>query len=213
MKKEELVDKITQAIEQAPERKFVESVDLAINLKNIDMSIPQNRVDVEIHLPKGRGNPVSVCVFAKGDNALRAKDAGAVVFPPEEIEELGADKKKARDIAEKYDFFISEPQYMPQIGKALGPILGPRGKMPKPLTPDKDIVDIIQSLSKGAVRVRSKDKKTFHVPIGRRDMAPEDIAENAYEVLSTVESTLRGGKQNIRSVYVSTTMGPSVRVM
>jgi large subunit ribosomal protein L1 len=212
MNKDELVEKIKRAIEEAPSRNFVESVDLAINLKNLDMSIPQNRIDAEIKLPKGLGRDVKVCVFAKGDIALKAKEAGATVIDPAEIPSLGEDRKKARKLAKEYDFFIAEAQYMPQIGRALGPILGPRGKMPKPLTPDKDVVELINSLC-DSVRARSRDKTTFHVPIGNRNMSPEDLAENAMAVITRVESLLPKGSQNIRSVYVSTTMGPSVRVI
>jgi large subunit ribosomal protein L1 len=101
---------------------------------------------------------------------------------------------------------------MPLIGKTLGAILGPRGKMPVPLTPDKNVADMIKS-SKNSIRIRSKDKLTFHVAVGRRDMDAERIAENIESIVNRVESVLDKGKQNLKSIYVTTTMGKSLRVV
>ncbi len=210
---EDILKSVKQALEQAPERNFSESVDLAINLKNVDMSKPENRVDEEIILPSGLGKSITIAVFAKGDIAQRAKIAGAeMIIEPELIEDFQSDKTKARELANNVDFFISEVAYMPSIAKALGPILGPRGKMPEPLTPDKNIEDIVNK-AKNAIRVRSKDRLSFHLPVGRRDMEPEALAQNIESVLSRIEHKMASGKQNIKSIYVKTTMGPVVKVV
>jgi large subunit ribosomal protein L1 len=210
---EDILESVKQALEQAPERNFSESVDLAINLKNVDMSKPENRVDEEIILPSGLGKSITIAVFAKGDIAQRAKIAGAeMIIEPELIEDFQSDKTKARELANNVDFFISEVAYMPSIAKALGPILGPRGKMPEPLTPDKNIEDIVNK-AKNAIRVRSKDRLSFHLPVGRRDMEPEALAQNIESVLSRIEHKMASGKQNIKSIYVKTTMGPVVKVV
>lgn len=213
MVEETTLDLVKQLIEGSPERKFSESLDLAINLKNLDMSQPKNRVDEEIILPNGLGKSMKIAVFAKGEVGLNAKDAGCdYVLTEEDIKELGEDKSKARSLANECDFFIAEVQYMAQIGKALGAILGPRGKMPVPLTPDRNVVDLINS-TKNSIRIRSKDKLTFHVSVGRRDMTVEKLAENIETVLGRVEHSLEKGKHNLKSVYVTTTMGNSVRLV
>lgn len=210
---DETIQAVKQALETAPERKFTESVDIAFNLKNIDMSQPANRVDEEVILPNGLGKSIRIAVFAKGDTAQRATSAGAeMILDPEEIESLGDDKSKARELANDIDFFVSEVAYMPTIAKSLGPVLGPRGKMPEPLTPDKKIEDVIKK-AKNSIRVRSKDKLTFHLPVGRGDMGPEELGQNVQSVIDRIEHNLEKGKQNIKSVYVKTTMGPAVRVM
>ncbi len=210
---ETTVNAVKQLIENSPVRKFSESVDLAINLKNLDMSQPKNRVDEEIILPKGLGKDLKIAVFAKGDVGLQAKEAGCdYVFTDEDISELGEDKNRARSLANECDFFIAEVQYMALIGKTLGAILGPRGKMPVPLTPDKNVADLINS-SRNSIRIRSKDRLTFHVSIGRRDMDVDSLAENIDTVLYRVEHALEKGKQNIKSIYVTTTMGNSVRLI
>jgi large subunit ribosomal protein L1 len=208
-----IIEAIEKLFVDSPERKFQESVDLAINLKNLDMSQPKNRVDIEILLPHGRGKDLKIAVFAKGEVGLQAKEAGAdYVFSEEDLAEIGADKARARTIANECDFFIAEVQYMAQIGKNLGAILGPRGKMPAPLPPGKNVADLIKS-ARGSIRIRSKDKLTFHVAVGRKDMDIQKLADNIEAVLSRVEQSLDKGKHNIKAIYVTTTMGKSVRVL
>lgn len=209
---------VLKAVEKAlgdegnKKRKFVQSVDLVINLKDVDLQKPQNRIDEEIELPKGRGKEAKIGVFASGELAFKAKNVADVVITPEEIKELAEDKKKAKEVAESCDFFLAEAPLMPTIGRSLGRVFAPRGKMPKPIPPDADIAPIVEKL-KRSVRVRSKDKPTFHCLVGREDMPPEDIAENLEAVLQRVESKLERGRMNIRSAYVKTTMGSSVRVI
>ncbi len=213
MEQEKITEAVKQALEKSPQRKFPESIDLAINLKNLDMNQPQNRIDEEVILPNGIGKPIKIAVFAKGETAQRAKGAGAdYVFDPDEIAVLGEDKTRAKTLAEEVNFFISEAAYMPAIGKTLGQVLGPRGKMPIPLTPDKDIVAIINK-SKNSIKVRSKDKMTFHISIGRREMDPQKLSENIAAIINRIEHRYERGLYNVRSIYVKTTMGPAVRVV
>jgi large subunit ribosomal protein L1 len=206
---------ILQAVKKAldsPNRNFAESVDLAINLKNIDMSQPQNRIDEAVVLPSGLGKPVKIAVFASGELAIKAEDAGAdIVFPPEQIEKLKEDKAKGKSIAKEYDFFLAEAPLMPSIGKNLGQILGPRGKMPEVVPPNADIGHIIKRLRK-TVKLRSRDKKTFHTMIGCKAMTPEEITANIETILKHLGAKL-ASNQNIHSIYVKTTMGPAVRVV
>lgn len=206
-------DAVRKAISEAPERRFNESVDLAINLHNIDMSLPTNRVDEEIILPHGRGRSAKIAVFASGETALLAQRAGAdLVISPDELNELGDDKKRARKIADEFTYFIAETSLMPTIGKKLGPILGKRGKMPMPLPPNVDVTPIIKR-QRNLVRVRSRDRLTFHMAVGARDMEVPKIAENVEAVTTKLEQTLKDGKQNLKSVYVKTTMGPAIKVI
>ncbi|MCD6481442.1 MAG: 50S ribosomal protein L1 [Thermoplasmata archaeon] len=214
MTSEEIVETVKKALDEEnnKKRKFVQSVELVINLKDVDLQKPQNRIDEEIELPKGRGRPAKIGVFASGELAFKAKDVADVVITPEEIKELAEDKKKAKQVAESCDFFLAEAPLMPTIGRSLGRVFAPRGKMPKPIPPDADIAPIVEKLRK-SVRVRSKDRPTFHCLVGREDMPPEDIAENVENVLHRVESKLERGRMNIRSAYIKTTMGSAVRVI
>jgi large subunit ribosomal protein L1 len=208
------VEAVQKAIEESKklERKFKQSVDVVINLKNIDMNDAKNRIEDEVMLPHGRGIEAKLALFASGDLALKSKTHVDLLIKPEEIEELAKDKKKFKKIADEYDFFIAEAPLMPTIGKTLGIILGPRGKMPKPVPPNIDIANMAKSLRK-TVKVRSKTTKTIHATVGREEMNAQHIADNIDAILKRLEGKLERGKLNIGSVYVKTSMGPPMRIL
>jgi len=207
-----LVDVIKKLQAESKQRKFLESVELAVNLKDIDLTNPKNRLQEEIILPNGRGKPIRIGVFASSEMAVKAKGLADLIIQPEEIEMLASDKAKARKFARGGDFFLAEAPLMPTIGKRLGVVLGPRGKMPKPIPPGSDPKAAIEKL-RSSVTVRTRDKKTFHLAIGTKDMSPEKLAENLDAVLKRLMTKLERGKNNIQSAYVKTTMGPSYKVM
>lgn len=210
--KNRLMEAIDEAIKKAKPRRFVETVEMAVNLKGVDLKRPENRIDAVITLPHGLGKRRKVGVFAKGETALKAREAGAdIVIEPEEIDELAKNKREAKKLANRIDFFIAEAPLMPEIGRKLGPILGPRGKIPQPIPPLADPKPFIERL-RNSVRVRTRDKPVFHAPIGVREMDVEELAENALEVLKVLEK-YDNPSQVVRSIYVKTTMGPAVRVV
>jgi large subunit ribosomal protein L1 len=202
---------IKSAIENAPERKFVESVDFAFTIKDVDLKNPNNRIQEEIRLPSGRGRAIKVAMFASSDAARKAKAAGIHVIDPTEIEELGKNKGQAKKLANSFDFFLSEVPHMGLIGRYLGVVLGPRGKMPRPVPPVVDPAIIAANLQSTVV-VKSRDKVTFQTPIGTLSQSHEELMKNAMEVYNRVTSKLERGAGNIRSLYIKTTMGPSNRV-
>ena len=134
------------------------------------------------------------------------------MIQPQEIEEYATNKRKARGLAQACDFFIAEAPLMPVIGKRLGVVLGPRGKMPRPVPPTADPTNLITAM-RNTVRVRSRDKPTFHAALGTRDMPPEDLAENLDAVMRRLVGKLERGRFNIRSAYLKTTMGPAVKYL
>ena len=210
-KTSDAVDKIL-AESKKLDRKFKQNIDVVVNLKNIDMNVPKNRVDSELILPYGRGTDAKVALFASGELATKSKKHVDFLIKPEEIEDYSKDKKKFKKIAEDHDFFISEAPLMPTIGKTLGTVLGPRGKMPKPVPPQADISGMVKNLKK-TVRLRSKSNLTFHTIAGNVDMSKEYITENVDAIITRLESLLERGRMNIGSVYIKTTMGPSERVV
>ncbi|MEM2925175.1 MAG: 50S ribosomal protein L1 [Methanocellales archaeon] len=211
--RKEIERAVKEVLEKSPKRNFNESIDLAINLKDIDMSKPKNRIDESIILPSGCGRERKIGIFARGDTALKAEKAGVnLIISPEEIPKLGADKKKLRALIKDIDIFIAEASLMPAIGKNLGSILAPRGKMPEPIPPGSDIQSVIERLRK-TVRIRSKDRLTFHTSVGVRTMNVEELVNNIEAVLKRIESKLERGMQNVKSIYLKTTMGQAVRVI
>ena len=211
MMEEKISEAIKSAIESAPERKFVESVDIAFTIRDVDLKNPNNRIQEEIRLPSGRGRDVKIAMFAASDAAQKAKAAGIHVIDPAEIEELGKNKNGAKKLANSFDFFLSEVPHMGPIGRWLGVVLGPRGKMPRPVPPVVDPAAIAAGL-KSTVIVKSRDKITFQASFGTRAQSHEELLKNAMEVYNRVTSKLERGIGNIRSLYIKTTMGPASRI-
>ncbi|MGA8275077.1 MAG: 50S ribosomal protein L1 [Thermoplasmata archaeon] len=205
------VEAITEALEKAPPRKFPESVELSVNLKDLDLSVPKNRLEDDIPLPHGRGANVKVAVFGSPELLQKVRGVADRVMTGPELEELAKDPKAAKRLASDIDFFLAEAPLMPTIGKRLGVVLGPRGKMPRPVPPGTDPTNLVNAL-KRSVRVRTKSNRTFHAAIGTRTMPPEQLAQNADAVLQRLIGKLERGRTNIESVYVKTTMGPAIRI-
>ena len=207
----DIVEKILQESKKL-NRKLKQNIDLVVNLKNIDLTVPKNRVEEEIILPNGRGEKAKIALFASGELAQKSKKHVDLLIQPDEIEELSSNKKEFKKIADNHHFFIAEAPLMPTIGKTLGTVLGPRGKMPKPVPPNADISGLVQNLHK-TIKLRSKSNKTFHTIAGNEEMDSQQIAANVDIIIKRLEGTLERGRLNIGSVYIKTTMGPSERVI
>ena len=212
MADQDIEEAVTRAIDEAPPRNFGETVDLAINLRDLDLNDPSNRVDESIVLPAGTGQETRIVVFAEGETALRAEEVADEVLDGDALEDLGDDDDEAKDLAGKTDFFIAEASMMQDIGRYLGTVLGPRGKMPTPLQPDDDVVETIERM-KNTVQLRSRDRRTFHTRVGADDMSAAEIADNIDVITRRLEADLEKGPLNIDTIYVKTTMGPAVEVV
>jgi len=115
------------------ERKFKQSLELVMVFKDIDVK-KGFAMNETVQLPNQTGSPATVCVMASGDMGLKAKNAKAdKVLTSDELNQLGSDKRESRKFINKYDFFLADTKLMPVVGKVLGQLLGPRGKMPTPV--------------------------------------------------------------------------------
>ena len=211
MADQDIENAVSRALDESEPRNFTETVDLAINLRDLDLNDPSNRVDESIVLPSGTGQETTIVVFAEGETALRARDVADEVLSDDDLADLGDDDDEAKDLADETDFFLAEEALMQDIGRYLGTILGPRGKMPEPLQPDDDVVEVVNRM-KNTVQLRSGDRRTFHTRVGAEDMSAEEIADNIDVILRRLHSNLEKGPLNIDNVFVKTTMGPSVEV-
>jgi large subunit ribosomal protein L1 len=206
-----ILETIEKSRESSPERKFEQSFDLAINLRELDMNRPENRVNIRFQLPNSIGKR-KVLVFASGDLALRARRAGADdVVEPAELNQLAMDKKAAKKKLAPYDSFVAEAPMMPTVGRVVGPILGPRGKMPTPVPPQAPINNIIER-ERRTIVLRSRDKAFVHCIVGKEGMTDEEIAQNVEAVTRNLTAATKRGFANIKSMYLKLTMGDSVKL-
>ena len=207
-----LIAAVKEVKSNATERKFSQSIDLAMNLQNIDMKKPEGRIQERIELPNSVGKALKVCVIASGEMAFKAKKSRAsFVLERAALEALVGDKKQQKDIAKKYDIFIAEAPMMSLVGKSLGASLGPRGKMPTPVAPNANIEKQIEKHQK-IVFVRMRGQPVIQCRIGNEAMEDEEIAENVQAIVRRIEGKLKRGIKNFKSVYLKTSMGSSVKV-
>lgn len=210
---QEIVEAVKKAKEESKPRNFTQSIDVVINIKDLDVKKPENRFDEEVFLPNGRGKGIKIAVIADGELAISAKNAGAdLVITKEELQEMGKDRKQAKKMANEYTFFVAQADMMPQVGRFLGPVLGPRKKMPKPVPATVKPDPILERLS-NTVKIRIKDQPVIQAIVGSQDMDDELIADNVEAVLGVLDRNLEKGRNQIKSMYIKTTMGPVTRVI
>ncbi len=212
LKMKSILDAVKEAKDKSKKRNFAQSLELAINLQDVDPKKTGNRIQELIELPHPAGKEGKICVIASGEMALKAKRAGAsLVIERGDLEALMGDKKKQKELAQTYDFFIAEAPLMPLVGKSLGATLGPRGKMPTPVPPTVNIKDQIEKHRK-LVLLRMRDQPVLQCRVGNENMTDEEIAENIQAVVRRIEGKLKRGIKNIRSILLKTAMGTPVKV-
>lgn len=206
----ELLEAVQKALRLGKKRRFKQSVDLIIVLRDVDIRSPEGRIREIVYLPKKPPKEPRICVVAEGDMEVKARQIpGVEVFNRQDILQLRGNRKAAKKIAKRCDWVLVMAPLMGLVGGTLGPALGPRGKAPTPVPPQADIAQVVERF-KRAVWVRVRNQPQIMVRVGTEDMAPEDIVENIKAVLGAVEGRL--GKQKIAKLYVKKTMGPPVMV-
>ncbi len=211
--KQEILEAVKEAKEHSQPRNFTQSMDVIITIQDLDINKPENRFEEEVSLPHGRGKDVNIAFIADGELAVQAKNAGAdLIINKEDLEELGKDRKAAKKMASRYNFFVAQADFMPLVGRFLGPVLGPRKKMPKPV-PANIKPDPILGRLKNTVKVRIKDQPVIQTMVGTQDMDAEMIAENIDAILGILDQNLEKGRNQIKTMYIKTTMGPVVKVI
>ena len=203
---------VKEAKEKSQKRKFNQSVELILKLQDIDMKAPESKIQEVVELPYALEKQNKICVIASGELAMKAKKANADrVIERSELESLAGKKQEMRKVANAYDFFIAEAPLMPLVGKTLGSVLGPRGKMPIPVPPSADIAGLMTKHRKTIV-VRLRNQPMLQNRVGMENMKDEEIAENIQTVLRVLEGKLKKGMKNIKSAYIKTAMGAPVKI-
>jgi len=207
----QLVGVIKQAKENDKDRKFTQSIEMIMVFKDVDVK-KGFAINETVQLPKKTTKPASVCIMASGDMGIKAKNAKAdMVMDENELTKLSADKKKSKKLINKYDFFLADTKLMPAVGKKLGQLLGPRGKMPTPVPFNAPIESFLERF-RSSVKIRAKGSLSMSCRIGEENMDDADLAANASAVTTAVEKTLPNGSKNIEKIMFKTTMGKAVKV-
>ena len=207
----QLVEVIKKAKESDKTRKFQQSIELILVFKDIDVK-KGFAINETIQLPKKMSKSASVCIIAAGDLGIKAKNAKADrVMNEAELIELGKNKRESRKVINKHDFFLADTKLMPTVGKVLGQLLGPRGKMPTPI-PFNAPVEALLERFRTSVGVKVKGSLSLSCKIGEESMEDADLAANANTIAAAIEKKLPNGDKNIRKIMIKTTMGKAIRL-
>ncbi len=188
---------------------FDGSVEVAVRL-NLDTKKADQQLRGAVALPKGTGKEVRVLVLTKGPKAAEAREAGA-----EYVGEVDLIDKIANENWFEFDTIIASPEMMPLLGK-LGKVLGPKGLMPNPKTGTvtMDVTKAVNEIKAGKVEYRAEKAGVVHTPIGKVSFSTEDLVENFNAVQDALAKAKPAAAKGtyFKSVAVTTTMGPGVRV-
>jgi large subunit ribosomal protein L1 len=210
--KKTIVDAVKLAKEKSGGKKFNQSVDLILNIKEVDMKAPEGKIQAVLELPHATGKPNKVVVVASGELALKARQANAdKVLERADLEGLSGKKKDLRKLANDFDVLMAEAPLMPLVGRIFGPVLGPRGKMPIPVPPNADIGALLEKQRKTVV-VRMRAQPIIQVTVGAESMSEDDVFDNVQAILRFLEGKLKRGLKNVKNVYVKTSMGVPVKI-
>lgn len=205
----QLTEMIKEAKGGNKKRKFKQSLELIMIFKDIDVKKGFS-INETVQLPK-TSSPASVCVMASGDMGLKAKNAKAdKVIDNDELSQLSTDKRQSRKLINSYDFFLADTKLMPVVGKTLGQLLGPRGKMPTPV-PFNASIESFMDRFRSSIRVKVKNSLSTSCKIGDETMADSDLAANASAVINAVEKKLPSGDKNVKRILIKTTMGKIIK--
>ena len=207
----QLKELIKQAREGAGQRKFSQSVDLTLVLKDIDVKRGFN-VNEVVALPHKPSREATICVVGSGDLGTRARKAQIdKIIEQDQLDRLGTNRREARKVVRAYDFFLSDTSLMAAVGRSLGQFLGPKGKMPTPL-PYGAPIESIAARMRSSVRARAKNQLNISTKIGDEKMDDSQLASNANAVIAAIEKKLPQGEKNISNALIKFSMGKAARL-
>ncbi|MFX0059718.1 MAG: hypothetical protein ACFE85_12330 [Candidatus Hodarchaeota archaeon] len=212
IKKDGLKDKV---------RKFDESIDFIINLKDLNLNDPKQRIDKEIILPFNvvSANTPNVCVIASDEILLEAKKFSLDTLDNDGLVRINNEEKKyKKKFVKKYDYFIVEDKMMPNVARYLARFLGPIGKMPKPFPSGYGIISNPEDLKVAIerylkiIRIQLKKSPQIQVKVGKKSMEKDKIFENTKAVVNYIADQMPHKYNNIKSMFLKTTMGRPIKV-
>ena len=210
---QEIEEAVKKVLSESKPRNFTQSIDVVMTINDLDINKPENRLDEEVLLPNGRGKDVKIAFIAEGELAYQAEQAGAdLVISKERLEELGKNRQEAKKIANSHDLFVAQSDLMPTVGRFLGPVLGPRKKMPKPIPASANPETILGRL-RSTIKIRVKDQPIIQSIVGSEDMTEEQVSENIDAIMDVLDRKLEKGSKQIKAMYLKTTMGSVTRVI
>jgi len=202
-------------------RKFDETIDFIINLKDLNLNEPKNRIDKELILPNDiiAEKNLRICVIASDEILMEAKNIGIDTLDKDGLASLDREEKRAKKkFVKKYDFFIVEDKLMRDVARYLARFLGPAGKMPKPFPTGYGIISSINDLKtafdryRKIIRIQVKKHPIVQVKVGKKSMEADNVYENVKTIVDYIAGLMPHKYNNFKSMFIKTTMGKSIKI-
>lgn len=215
MEKLAIIEAVKKAKAAKKKGKFTQTIDLIINLKELDLTKEESKLNEIIQLPRGRFKPAKICAFVGPELKDSAEKFCDVVILSDNFSKW-TEARKNKKLARQYDFFIAQANIMPAVAKTFGKFLGVLGKMPNPkagqIVPPKANIEPLVKRLKNSIKVIIKKSPVIQCGVGNEKMKDEEIADNINAVLERITAKLPRGKHNISSIMVKATMGSPIKI-
>jgi|TARA_Y100000310_G_scaffold345778_2_gene469739 large subunit ribosomal protein L1 len=214
MDKQLILKKLKELRETSKKRKFSQTFDIIINLNNLDLKKPENKIDVFLVLPNQTGKKVKICGLVDKELSLKSKEILDHTVLKDEFNAL--DKKVIKQLSSDYTYFISQANIMTDVAKTFGRVFGPKGKMPNPkagcvVPPTADLKNLKERLEK-TIRFHLNTELILKAPMGKEDMDDELIADNIFSAYNNLIQNLPQERNNIKNVLVKFTMSKPIKI-
>jgi large subunit ribosomal protein L1 len=214
MDKSQVTKTLKKVKENSPKRKFTQSIDLIINLKDIDIKKSEQSINLFHTLHYSKGKKVKICALVGPELLTQAKEVCDLAISVEEFPNYK--KKEAKKLATDYDFFIAQATVMPKLATAFGRVFGPKGKMPNPkagcvVPPNASLKPIYERLQK-TIKLQTINDANIQTIVGNEEMKEEEVVDNIMTTYEDLINHLPSGHNNIKSVMLKLTMGKTFLV-
>jgi len=215
MNQELILEALKKVRSESKKRNFNQSIDLIINLKDLDLKKPDQQVDFYAHVNNSTGKKLRICAFVGPEMKDDAKKVVDTVITPDEFPKYSK-KKEAKKLANEHDYFIAQANIMATVATSFGKILGSRGKMPNPkagcvIPPKTNLAPLNEKLQK-TLRLKAKALPVVQCSIGKEEMDDSIIADNILTVFNQLVHVLPNHENNISQVIIKLTMGKIVDI-
>jgi large subunit ribosomal protein L1 len=202
--------------DKSAKRNFKQTIDIVLNLKDIDLKKTENQIDLfaSLHFSKGK-NP-KICGLVAGELSEQSKKAFDNTVIVEDFPKYAKDKKAVKMLAREYDYFVAQANIMPKIASTFGRVFGPLGKMPNPkagcVVPPNANLEVLNGRLQKIIRLTAKTQPIIQTVVGSEDMKDEEIADNIVTVYKALTHALPQGHNNVRTIFLKLTMSKPLMI-
>ncbi len=216
MEKAQIKKALEELRKNAVKRKFKQSVDFALSLKDIDLKKTDGHIDIFVTLPHQTGKQVKVCGLTGGELTPQAKKECNFTISNEEFKNYAGNKKAIKKLADQYDYFVAQANIMPEVAKTFGSILGPKKKMPNPkagcvVPPNANLKLLVEKLQK-TVRLTMKTELAIKAKAGNEELSDDDLTDNILFLYNSAVQNLPSERNNVKKATIKFTMGKPVKL-